>query len=108
MEFGLEYGFRINVGHSALGEESGLRGSLSHDCILTTGSCCSDLVMTLLTRANTRDTRRVHGYPRCLASMGSDLEVFSHDPSDGSLTILAFQLAAFAKYLNDVLLTYKL
>ena len=40
--------------------------------------------------------------------MDSDLEAFSRNPTDGSFAVLAFQLAAFTKYLNDVLLTYEL
>ena len=43
---------------------------------------------------------------RCLASMDSDFEAFSRNPTDGSFAVLAFQLAAFAKYLNGVFLSY--
>ena len=39
-------------------------------------------------------------------SMDSDLEAFSHNPADGSFAALAFQLAAFTKYLNEVFLSY--
>ena len=42
----------------------------------------------------------------CLASMDSDLEAFSRNPTDGSFAVLAFQLAAFTKYLNEVFLSY--
>ena len=42
--------------------------------------------------------RRQH----CLASWDSDLEAFSRSPTDGSLSVLACQLATFAKYLNEV------
>ena len=34
--------------------------------------------------------------------MDSDLEAFSRNPTDGSFAVLAFQLAAFTKYLNEV------
>ncbi len=33
----------------------------------------------------------------CLASRDSELEAFSHNPTDGRFAVLAFQLAAFAK-----------
>jgi hypothetical protein len=46
------------------------------------------------------------GEYRCLASMDSDLEAFSRNPTDGSFAVLAFQLAAFTKYLNEVFLSY--
>ena len=39
------------------------------------------------------------GEHRCLASMDSDLEAFSRNPTDGSFAVLAFQLAAFTKHL---------
>ena len=42
------------------------------------------------------------GEHRCLASMDSDLEAFSRNPTDGSFAVLAFQLAALTKYLNEV------
>ena len=41
-----------------------------------------------------------------LSSKDSDLEAFSRNPADGSFTALAFQLAAFTKYLNEVFLSY--
>ena len=41
-----------------------------------------------------------------LASMDSDLEAFSRNPTDGSFAVLAFQLAAFTKYMNEVFLSY--
>ena len=47
-----------------------------------------------------------NGGQRCLASMDSDLEAFSRNPTDGSFAVLAFQLAAFTKYLNEVFLSY--
>ena len=46
------------------------------------------------------------GGQRCLASMDSGLEAFSRYPADGSFAVLAFQLAAFTKYLNEVFLSY--
>ena len=42
----------------------------------------------------------------CLASMDSDLEAFSRNPTDGSFATLAFQLTTFTKYLNEVFLSY--
>ena len=42
----------------------------------------------------------------CLVSMDSGLEAFSRYPADGSFAVLAFQLAAFTKYLNEVFLSY--
>ena len=41
-----------------------------------------------------------------LSSMDSDLEAFSRYPADGSFAALAFQPAAFTKYLNEVFLSY--
>jgi len=41
----------------------------------------------------------------CLASMDSDSEAIRH-AKDGSFAVLAFQLAAFTKYLNEVFLSY--
>ena len=41
-----------------------------------------------------------------VASMDSDLEAFSRNPTDGSFATLAFQLVAFTKYLNEVFLSY--
>jgi hypothetical protein len=38
--------------------------------------------------------------------MDSDLEAFSRNPTDGSFAVLAFQLATFTKYLNEVFLSY--
>ena len=42
---------------------------------------------------------------RCLASMVFGLEAFNRYPTDGSFAVLAFQLAAFTKYLTEVLLS---
>ena len=47
-----------------------------------------------------------NGVQHCLASMDSDLEAFSRNPTDGSFVALAFQLATFTKYLNEVFLSY--
>ena len=38
--------------------------------------------------------------------LDSDLEAFSHNPTDDSFVVLAFQLATFTKYLNEVFLSY--
>ena len=43
---------------------------------------------------------------KSLESMDSDSEAFSRNPTDGSFAVLAFQLAAFTKYLNEVFLSY--
>ena len=40
------------------------------------------------------------------SSMDSDLEAFSHNPTDGSLAALAFQLTAVTNYLNQRFLSY--
>lgn len=40
------------------------------------------------------------------ASMDSDLEAFSHNPTDGSFAALTFQLTAFTNYLNQRFLSY--
>ena len=47
-----------------------------------------------------------NGAHRCLASMDSDLEAFSRNPTGGSFAVLALQLATFAMYLNEVFLSY--
>ena len=47
-----------------------------------------------------------NGGKRRLASMDSDLEAFSRNPTDGSFAVLTSQLAAFTKYLNEVFLSY--
>ena len=47
-----------------------------------------------------------NGEQHCLASMDSDLEAFSHNPTGGSFEVLAVQLAAFTKYLNELFLSY--
>ena len=41
-----------------------------------------------------------------LSSMDSDLEAFSHNPTDDSFTALAFQLTVFTNYLNELFLSY--
>jgi hypothetical protein len=38
--------------------------------------------------------------------MDSDLEAFSHNPTDGSFTALVFQLTVFTNYLNQLFLSY--
>jgi hypothetical protein len=38
--------------------------------------------------------------------MDSDLEAFSRNPTDGSFAILAIQLMALTKYLNELFLSY--
>ncbi len=40
------------------------------------------------------------------SSMDSDLEAFSHNPTDDSLAALAFQLTAVTNYLNQRFLSY--
>ena len=40
------------------------------------------------------------------SSMDSDLEAFSHNPTDGSFTALADQLTVFTNYLNQRFLSY--
>ena len=45
-------------------------------------------------------------FSRCSASVDSDLDAFSRNPTDGSFAVLAFQLAAFTKYANRVFLSY--
>ena len=47
-----------------------------------------------------------NGVQHCLASMDSDLEAFSRNPTDGSFATIAFQLTTFTKYLNEVFLSY--
>lgn len=43
----------------------------------------------------------------CVASSpDSDLEAFSHNPTDGSFTALADQLTVFTNYLNQRFLSY--
>jgi len=41
-----------------------------------------------------------------LFSMDSDLEAFSHNPTDGSFTALAFQLTVYPNYLIQGFLSY--
>ena len=49
---------------------------------------------------------RGRGVKHCLASVDSDLEVLSRNPTDGSFAVLACQLAAFNKCMNEVILSY--
>ena len=46
------------------------------------------------------------GGQHCISSMDSDLEAFSHYPTHGSFAALAFQPAAFTKYVNELFLSY--
>ena len=46
------------------------------------------------------------GGQHCLSSTDSGLEAFNRYPTDGSFAVIAFQLAAFTKYLNEVFLSY--
>jgi hypothetical protein len=46
------------------------------------------------------------GEQHCLASMDSDLEAFSRNPTDDSFVALTSQLTTFTKYLNEVFLSY--
>jgi len=41
-----------------------------------------------------------------LSGMDSDLEAFSHYPTDGSFAALSFQTTALTKYLNELFLSY--
>jgi len=41
-----------------------------------------------------------------LSSMDSDLEAFSHNPTDGSFTALFFQTTVFTNYLIQRFLSY--
>ena len=41
-----------------------------------------------------------------ISSMDSDLEAFSHYPTDGSFAALPFQATAFTNYLNQRFLSY--
>ena len=50
-----------------------------------------------------RSTRVKESLP---SSMDSDLEAFSHNPTDGSFAPLAFQLSANANCLNLLFLSY--
>ena len=44
----------------------------------------------------------------CVARMDSDLEAFSHNPTDDSIATLAAQLIAFTMYLNEGFLSQRL
>ena len=46
------------------------------------------------------------GDQHCFSSIDSGLEAFSRNPTDGSFAVLAVQLTAFAKYLNELFLSY--
>ena len=45
------------------------------------------------------------GGQHCFANTDSNLEAFSRNPMDDSFAVLAFQLAAFTKYLTELVLT---
>ena len=76
--------------------------------------------ITLSRRSLSRQKRLVHNwaeaYPltcnnegggqHCLSSTDSGLEAFNRYPTDRSFAVIAFQLAAFTKYLNEVFLSY--
>lgn len=47
-----------------------------------------------------------NGEQHRLSSMDSDLEAFSHYPTDVSFAALAFQLTAFTNYLIEQFLSY--
>ena len=47
-----------------------------------------------------------NGEQHCLSSMDSDLEAFSHYPTDVSFAALTFQLTAFTNYLIEQFLSY--
>ena len=51
------------------------------------------------------DITRGGGY-RHIPSMDSDLEAFSHNPTDGSFAPLPFQASACTNYLNSRFLSY--
>ena len=51
-------------------------------------------------------TPKLNHVKHCPASIDSDLEAFNRNPTDGSFTILDYQLAAFTKNLNEVFLSY--
>ena len=46
------------------------------------------------------------GEQRCKASMDSNLEAFSRDPTDDSFAVLVTHPATSTKYLNEVFLSY--
>ena len=48
----------------------------------------------------------ITGQTLSLSSMDSDLEAFSHNPTDGSFSPLAFQLSENTNYLNQRFLSY--
>jgi hypothetical protein len=69
----------------------------------------------LLRLINKKYPKMNYGKPICLLvllavtllfSMDSDLEAFSHNPTDGSFTALAGQLTVFTNYLNQRFLSY--
>ena len=49
---------------------------------------------------------RESGGQHCLASMGSDLEAFSRNPTDDCFVVLVFQVATLTKNLNKKFVLY--
>jgi hypothetical protein len=65
---------------------------------------CRNLMMLALRLSLLASHRR--RWISSLSSMDSDLEAFSHNPTDGSFAALAFQLTACTNYLNQRFLSY--
>ena len=42
----------------------------------------------------------------CMHKRDSDLDAFNHNPTNGSIAMLAGRLAAFTHYVNQVFLSY--
>ena len=62
---------------------------------------------TMLSPGAYRYSRHIgRGEYRRISSMDSDLEAFSHNPTDGSFGALAFQPTPFTNYLNQRFLSY--
>ena len=57
-------------------------------------------------RAPTRSRLTTGEVESVASSMDSDLEAFSHNPTDGSFAPLAFQPTAITNYLNQRFLSY--
>ena len=57
---------------------------------------------SMSTQLKFKRTKRISS----LSSMDSGLEAFSHNPTDGSITPLAFQPDVYTKYLNQRFLSY--
>ena len=71
---------------------------------------CSDFYVAQLPRFSEFGPRaipfHVLSIKTLLSSTDSDLEAFSHNPTDGSFTALVFQLTVFTNYLNQLFLSY--